>query len=50
MAGNEAFRCEHAIDGATSGLFKDNGGRRNEPKIASRTFSPIIRTESTVTV
>jgi hypothetical protein len=25
MAGNNAFRYEHAIDGATSGLLKDNG-------------------------
>jgi hypothetical protein len=30
--------------------LQDNGGRRGEPKIASRTFFSTIRTESTVTV
>jgi hypothetical protein len=30
MAGNNAFQCEHAIDGATSGLFK--GAHRARPK------------------
>jgi hypothetical protein len=50
MAGNNAFRYEHAIDGAMAGLFQDTGGRRNaSPKIAGRAFSSTIRTESTVT-
>ena len=44
MAGNNAFRCEHAIDGATSGLFK--GAQSEVTKNASRALSSTVRTES----